>query len=247
DSSPGSYGDDPSLEREAAIGAFTLPYGFGRRYWGPYERIGMSFESPDHGEGALQLAAKVEGGSNAAGQPASGWLRYGTTIGGFFDFDHYGHALSLALTTMFVDPLGPSPVPFTELVLLGGEEPMLGFLPGRLVDRSAAVVSSRYVWPVAPNLEGRLDAAVGNVFGEHLQGFRTAMLRFSGRYRPRMGRFWRLPRRSRPRLRLGNVRARRPYRLGPSPAVGEPRILSPCGCEPLSFLGGHPRSSEMPS
>jgi hypothetical protein len=57
---------------------------------------------------------------------------------------------------------------------------MPGFWWGRLVDRSAAVATAEYRWPIAPFLDGSMQAAVGNVFGEHLDGFEPSLLRFSG-------------------------------------------------------------------
>ena len=48
-----------------------------------------------------------------------------------------------------------------------------------MIDRSAATAAIRYVWPIAPWLGGNIEAAVGNVFGAHLQGFRPDLLRFS--------------------------------------------------------------------
>jgi hypothetical protein len=80
----------------------------------------------------------------------------------------------------FVDPIGGGSVPFTELATLGGDKaPMSGFVPGRMIDRSAAVATLRYRWPIGPWLDGSLQAAVGNVFGEHLEGFETRLLRVS--------------------------------------------------------------------
>jgi hypothetical protein len=73
-------------------------------------------------------------------------------------------------------------VPFTELVSLGGEKWMHGYFPGRLMDRSAAVADLSYSWPVAPSLEATIHAEVGNVFGEHLDGFKPGLLRFSGAF-----------------------------------------------------------------
>lgn len=56
---------------------------------------------------------------------------------------------------------------------------MPGFLPGRMIDRSAAVATLRYRWPIGPWLDGSLQAAVGNVFGEHLDDFDPHLLRVS--------------------------------------------------------------------
>ena len=46
--------------------------------------------------------------------------------------------------------------------------------------QSAAVTQLQYTWPIGPWLGGTLQAAVGNVFGEHLDGFTARLLRFSG-------------------------------------------------------------------
>jgi hypothetical protein len=56
---------------------------------------------------------------------------------------------------------------------------MRGFYPGRLRDRSAAVATLKYRWPVWVWLDGSLQESVGNVFGEHLQGFESSRFRFS--------------------------------------------------------------------
>jgi len=63
--------------------------------------------------------------------------------------------------------------------MLGGDNWMHGFFPGRLRDRSAGVAQIEYTWPVAPWLSGALQGAVGNVFGEHFDGFDPKLLRVS--------------------------------------------------------------------
>ncbi|MGA7121194.1 MAG: hypothetical protein WBY94_13905 [Polyangiaceae bacterium] len=180
---PGHYGKDPSLEREAASGAFPVPYGFGSRYTAVYNRVVASFDSrqpaPAPGSG-IRVDAKAEQGGDMLGSPASGWIRYGAAAAGFVDLDRHQHVVSLSVMTTFADPLGDRPIPFTELVALGGEEPMPGYFPRRLLDRSAAVAALHYGWPLAPYLGAEIEAALGNVFDEHLQGFRLELLRFSG-------------------------------------------------------------------
>ena len=54
----------------------------------------------------------------------------------------------------FVDPLGSQPVPFTNLVTLGGDDPFAGFVAGSLRDRSATAVQLSYMWPVFIYLDG---------------------------------------------------------------------------------------------
>jgi hypothetical protein len=138
----------------------------------------------------VRLEAQAEQGNDIRQSPSSGWIHTSAGAGGFWDVNGYRRVLSLSALVMFSDPLGPRPVPFTELVTIGGDipspgafpAPMPGFFPGRLVDRSGTVATLRYKWPIGPWVAGSLQAAVGNVFGEHLEGFDTKLLRFSGAF-----------------------------------------------------------------
>jgi hypothetical protein len=56
---------------------------------------------------------------------------------------------------------------------------MRGFVPGRLIDRSAAVATMRYRWPIWVFLDGSIQFAIGNVFGPHLEDFKPSLLRLS--------------------------------------------------------------------
>jgi hypothetical protein len=179
----GSYGNDPGLAESAAHGLFPLPYDFGGEYTDLFNRVVVSVDTrtpgPKRGSGVrLELAG--EQGSDVRSAPSSGWIRYGATAAGYVDLTGHGRVLGLSVTTLFADPLGTEPIPFTELVYLGGDHPMPGYFQGRLVGRSAAVATLSYVWPIGPWLDGDLQLAVGNVFGEHLSGFDPRLLRFSG-------------------------------------------------------------------
>jgi hypothetical protein len=178
----GHYASDPSLTAEAATGAFAIPYGFGQRYTAEYNFLSGVLDTrrplPAPGTG-LRLEAQVEQGTTVE-SPVSAWLRYGASAVGFWDLNNLERVLSLSITVLFADPAaGSAPIPFTELVTLGGDGPMRGYYEGRLVDRSAAVATARYVWPVGPWLYGNIQAAVGNVFGVHLQEFTPGLLRFA--------------------------------------------------------------------
>ncbi|HEX4516114.1 MAG TPA: hypothetical protein VH054_21350 [Polyangiaceae bacterium] len=179
---PGHYGSDPSLEVEARTGAFALPFGFERGYLAPYGRalFMLDTRARDATTGSgVRLEAHADGGGDAEHAPASGWIHYGGSATVFVDLDDHGRVLSLAAATMFADPIGDQPIPFTELVTLGGDNWLHGFYPGRLRDRSGAVAQLEYTWPVAPWLNGTLNGAVGNVFGEHLTNFDPKLLRVS--------------------------------------------------------------------
>jgi hypothetical protein len=189
----GHYGGDAGILENVAAGVFPLPDGFARGYAAEYNDILFALDSrrafPAEGSG-VRLEAQAEQGSDVRGAPASGWIHTAAGAGGFWDVNGYRRVLSLSALAMLSDPLGTAPVPFTELVTVGGDvpspggfpAPMPGFFPGRLVDRSAAVATLRYKWPIGPWIAGSLQGAVGNVFGEHLQGFEPKLLRFSGAF-----------------------------------------------------------------
>ena len=178
----GHFGSDPSLERESAAGAFPLPYGFDSEYAAQFNHVLAAVDSrqprPHSGSG-VRVEAEAEQGTDIR-RTGSSWVRYAGTAGGFLDLNEHSRVVSLSVAALFADPLGSQPVPFTELVTLGGVGPMRGYWQGRLVDRSAAVATARYLWPIAPFVNGTLEAAVGNVFGEHLSGFRPGLLRLTG-------------------------------------------------------------------
>ncbi len=178
----GHFDGDPSVEQAAAAGTFALPYGFGRGYTEEYNQLRVSLDSRSHAPGGSGVRLELEGeqGSDVKRTPDSGWIRYGATAGAFYDVGDHGRVLELFGAALFADPLGNSAIPFTELVTLGGNGLMRGFYPGRLIDRSAAVATFRYRWPIAIWLDGSINASVGNVFGEHLQDFDPGLLRFSG-------------------------------------------------------------------
>lgn len=189
----GHYGNDPGILESAKAGVFPLPDGFASGYTATTTDLLVALDSrrpfPATGSG-VRLEAQAEQGSDVKQNPGSGWLHYAASAGGYLDVNGHRRVLSLEATAMFSDPLGARPVPFTELVTLGGDLPMpgdfpatmQGFYPGRMVGRSGAVGTLRYSWPIGPWVSGSLQAAVGNVFGDHLDGFDTKLLRFSGAF-----------------------------------------------------------------
>jgi hypothetical protein len=178
----GHYGRDPSVEESVTRDTFPLPAGFGSGYTAEYNHVLAALdtrrERPADGSG-VRIEAEAEQGNDMRHSPGSGWIRYGGAAGAFYDLDGRHRVVSLNVTTLFVDSLGTEPVPFTERVVLGGDGPMRGFFPGRLVGDSAAVATLRYRWPIWVWLDGSLQAAVGNVFDGHLDDFKPSLLRFS--------------------------------------------------------------------
>jgi hypothetical protein len=170
----------PSLDDAVAQGELPAPPGFPSGYRAPFAHTRLVLDS--RGKAASTSGARLElsadEGSDLAHEGA-GWVRYGGTVGGFWDVGDSGRVVSLSVSSLLADPVGQRPVPFTELVTLGGPGMMPGFRMGRLYGRSAAVATLRYSWPVWIWLNGSLQVATGNVFDEHLEGFRVGRGRLS--------------------------------------------------------------------
>lgn len=174
--------DDPSLFDEVAAGKAPAPPGLLDGYTEVYQRGELTIDTRDPrpaSQTGLRLELEAEQGANVR-RAEDSWIRWGGSVGGYVDIKD-NRTVSLAVTALFADPLAAgAAIPFTEQVMLGGSGPMRGYLYGRLVDRSAAVATLKYRWPIWVFLDGTLQAAVGNVFGPDLEDFKTKLLRLSG-------------------------------------------------------------------
>jgi hypothetical protein len=172
---------DPSVAERIAVGQLPPPPGYGQPYTAWLGRAEVQFDSrrprPAPQSGA-RLALNVEEDIDTFNTPHS-WIRYGGTVGGFWDITGQARVLSLSVITTFVDQTAGTGIPFTELATLGGSEPFVGFLAGRLTDRSSIAAQLRYEWPIWAFIDGELNVALGNVFGEHLDGLRAGLMRLS--------------------------------------------------------------------
>jgi hypothetical protein len=176
----GTCCDDPSLVDAAQAGKTQLPPGFAG-YTAAFQRGELTIDTREDrpaAQNGFRLELEVEPGADVT-RAQSTWVKYGGTVGGFFDVTGHQRTVSLSATLLFADPLGREPVPFTELVQLGGAGYMRGFLPGRLMDRSAAVATLKYRWPIWASLDGTVQMATGNVFSQGLQNFDWDLLRLS--------------------------------------------------------------------
>lgn len=191
---------EPSVTERVQAGDFVQPAGMGQVFDVADQSLEVVLDSrfprqpaslerasdylPPPGNG-VRLALRGALTEVAAQSIASGglladvWVHYGASLGGFVDLN--GHQRSLGLTAIadFVDPLGAGQVPLTDLVTLGGDRPLRGFLAGQFSDRTAAALRFEYRWPVAVWLDGTLTYEAGNVFGKGLSGLELAKLRSS--------------------------------------------------------------------
>ena len=180
---PGDYGGDPSLPVQVERGVFDAPSGYAQGYRAPFVHSALTLDTRPveaRSESGGRLALSAEEGSDFAHETQASWVRYGASLGGFWDLGDRGRVVSLSVAAEFSDPIGSRPIPFTELVTLGGNDKMPGFRTGRLRGRSSGVATLRYSWPIWLWLDGSLQAAVGNVFDQHLSGASWGESRFSG-------------------------------------------------------------------
>ncbi|HEV8548144.1 MAG TPA: BamA/TamA family outer membrane protein, partial [Polyangiaceae bacterium] len=176
----GGFGPDPLLS-DAVKSGMPAPAGYTRGYTLARSELTATYDERKLGRARRAgVFGGARGSLDAETRSRDTFVSYGAKAGGFYDLTQRGRVVSLAVSTAFADPLGGGDIPFTELVGLGGLEPMRGFYAGRLADRSAAVAELAYRWPIWIWLNGAMRAEVGNVFGEHLSGFEAGKLRWSG-------------------------------------------------------------------
>jgi AAA family ATP:ADP antiporter len=178
----GAFDEDPSLLQQVNRGVFAVPPGFPEGYTEGYGAMGLILDSraerpaPQSG---VRLRVEGEHGTDVAHSPGRSWVKYGASVGGFWDLSDQQRVLSLTFATEFADPVHGGPIPFTEQVVWGGTGALRGFRPGRLVGRSAAAATLQYEWPIWVWLDGVMHVAVGNVFDAGLEDFAPKLLRVS--------------------------------------------------------------------
>jgi hypothetical protein len=146
-----------------------------RQPWGRAEvQVGTDLPLTDPG-------GENGGGEDGGGEDGGGlgWVNYGAEVGGGIGLWRSSRRLQLSVAAMFADPLDDEPIPFNGLVRLGGDRYLRGFGGDALYGRSAAVTTLKYSWPIWVYLDGVFQAAVGNVFGPHLEDFDPEKLRMS--------------------------------------------------------------------
>ena len=175
---------DPSLQTRIRNGELTAPPRLADGYTIGYQRAELTLDTRDRrpaSQSGARLAIDGQPAVDVSHRPGNSWLRYGATAGAFWDVTGKARVVSLSVSTLFADPTsgGAGAIPFNELVSLGGSGLMRGFLAGRLIDRSAAVATVAYQWPIWVFLDGTMQVSTGNVFGERLHDFSTGKLRLS--------------------------------------------------------------------
>jgi hypothetical protein len=174
---------DPSLRDAVRDGRLALPPGFNDGYSVVYQQLRASYDSRAKrpaAQSGIRIEGEVAPSFDVRRAPGSAWLRYGASAEGFVDVTGTQRVLSLACSALLTDKLqGPDDIPFTEQITLGGPTLMRGFLPGRLIGRTAVVATLKYSWPLWTWLDGTLQTSLGNVFGQRFTDFEPKLLRIS--------------------------------------------------------------------
>jgi hypothetical protein len=178
-----SFGSDISVPEAVQQGRFEMPASFVEGYTAYRQRFEGQIDTRPRDRGADQSGVRVnlstEQGFDLERGTGPGWVRTSATLGAFADLGGQ-RTVGLWGFARMADPLGTTPVPFTELVEHGGEPfPFGGFQSGRLRGRSGLASTLEYRYPVMPWLDGQLFVTVGNVFDEHFSDFRFERLRIS--------------------------------------------------------------------
>jgi hypothetical protein len=174
--------DEPTVMQRVGNLELEIPPGFERGFtaWnhGAEVVIDTRRVRPNPGSG-IRIEVRGEHAIDLETSGESQWLRYGGSVSGILDLTGTRRELSLTLDTSFADPIAGGIVPFTEQASLGGSEPLPAFLPGRLLDRSAAAATLMYEWPIWVWLDAQIHIGAGNVFGAHLAGLDPELARLS--------------------------------------------------------------------
>jgi hypothetical protein len=103
------------------------------------------------------------------GRPS--WIQVRSSLTGVIRLGAPGRTLVLHLRAEMLEPLSDSPVPFTELVTLGGVDDLRGFPFNRFRDYSSLLATVEYRYQVWMWADASIFVDYGGVFGKRFDGF----------------------------------------------------------------------------
>jgi hypothetical protein len=111
----------------------------------------------------------------------SDYLRLRGSLVGVLDLWQRSRVLLVGVRAELLEPFGNYPVPFSELIVLGGPDDFRGFRPGRFRNFSSLLFAFEYRWPIWMWMDAELFTEYGGTFGRGFEGFQL------GRMRPDVG------------------------------------------------------------
>jgi outer membrane protein assembly factor BamA len=104
------------------------------------------------------------------------YFRVGGSLTGVIDLWRRSHVLLLRAWGETVIPTGSTPVPFSELVVIGGPDDLRGVRWGKFRDNSGVLFTAEYRWPLWMWMDADVFTDAGGVFGTGWSGFRVEEL-----------------------------------------------------------------------
>jgi outer membrane protein assembly factor BamA len=110
--------------------------------------------------------------SHGVGFDPSQYVRGHAAVSAVLDLWQRTRTLVVRIEARDLEPIGAAPVPFSELIVLGGPDTFRGFRPGRFRNFSSLFAGVEYRWPVWMWMDASVFGEYGGVFGRHFEGFR---------------------------------------------------------------------------
>jgi outer membrane protein assembly factor BamA len=109
--------------------------------------------------------------SHGVGKDQSDYVHVHAGVSAVLDLWRRTRTLIVRIEAHDLEPIGYAPVPFSELIVLGGPDTFRGFRPGRFRNFSSLFTGLEYRWPVWMWMDATLFAEYGGVFGQGFEGF----------------------------------------------------------------------------
>ncbi|MDB4970907.1 MAG: hypothetical protein JWN44_6596 [Myxococcales bacterium] len=118
--------------------------------------------------------ALIEAGldwTHGLGFDTSHYVRAHAAVSAVLDLWQRSRTIVIRFEFNDVEPISGQPVPFTELISLGGPDTFRGFRPGRFRNYSSVFAAAEYRWPIWMWMDATIFTEYGGVFGRAFEGF----------------------------------------------------------------------------
>ena len=116
--------------------------------------------------------------THGLGFDRSSYFRLTGTAGLALSVWQHSHTFVLRATTSVIEPTNDVPVPFSELLVLGGPDSLRGFRVGAFRDSSLLLFSGEYRWPIWMYADAALFVDYGGTFAQNFRDFSASGLRW---------------------------------------------------------------------